>query len=191
MIVKSETPRHQCVLLHSRVPWSLMHGNQTELIKIKTRLAFEIFVSCGWRKHCVIPLFIYKPSPGLIGSHLITIFKDTFNKMLHHLNTEGFVPIWTKIVDYTIFHPIHINHVIMFINVTTTLYRKTFCNILVFKGDLSPVYGMNNYVLIWGDWLSCDPLGGSHDSQSPHIRTHVCPILWQLWFICHKFIHTI
>ena len=21
--------------------------------------------------------------------------------------------------------------------------------------------------LIWGDWLSCDPLRGSHDSQSP------------------------
>ena len=21
-----------------------------------------------------------------------------------------------------------------------------------------PIYGMNNYVLIWGDWLSCDPL---------------------------------
>ena len=33
------------------------------------------------------------------------------------------------------------------------------------KGDLS--YGMNNYVLIWGDWLSCDPLRGwSHDSQT-------------------------
>ena len=33
-----------------------------------------------------------------------------------------------------------------------------------------PLYGMNNYYLIWGDWLSCDPLRGSHDSQSPHIR---------------------
>ena len=43
-----------------------------------------------------------------------------------------------------------------------------------------PLYGMNNYVLIWGDWLSCDPLRGSHDSQSPHIRKHLCPILWQL-----------
>ena len=28
---------------------------------------------------------------------------------------------------------------------------------------------MSNDVLIWGDWLSCDPLRGSHDSQSPHI----------------------
>ena len=35
-----------------------------------------------------------------------------------------------------------------------------------------PLYGMNNYVLIWGDWLSCDPLRGSHDSQSPHIKKH-------------------
>ena len=27
-----------------------------------------------------------------------------------------------------------------------------------------PLYGMNNYVLIWGDWLSCVPLRGSHDN---------------------------
>ena len=33
---------------------------------------------------------------------------------------------------------------------------------------------------IWGDWLSCDSLRGSHDSQSPHIRKHLCPILWKL-----------
>ena len=39
--------------------------------------------------------------------------------------------------------------------------------------------------------ISCDPLWGSHDSQSAHIRKHLCPILWQLWFICHKIIHTI
>ena len=26
-----------------------------------------------------------------------------------------------------------------------------------------PLYGMNNYFLIWGDWLSCDSLRGSHD----------------------------
>ena len=43
-----------------------------------------------------------------------------------------------------------------------------------------PLYGINNFVLIWGDWLSCDPLRGSHDSQSPQIRKHLCPILWQL-----------
>ena len=64
-----------------------------------------------------------------------------------------------------------------------------------------PLYGMNNYVLIWGDWppcdplrgshdiqsphiwgdwLSCDRLRGSHDGQSPHIRKHLCPILWLL-----------
>ena len=39
------------------------------------------------------------------------------------------------------------------------------------RGDLKviyhPLYSMNNYVLIWGDWLSCDPHRGSHDSQSP------------------------
>ena len=50
----------------------------------------------------------------------------------------------------------------------------------VLKVIYHPLYGMNNYVLIWGDWLSCDPLRGSHDSQSPHIRKHLCPILWQL-----------
>ena len=43
-----------------------------------------------------------------------------------------------------------------------------------------PLYSMINYVLIWGDWLTCDPLRGSHDSQSPHISKHLCPILWQL-----------
>ena len=40
-----------------------------------------------------------------------------------------------------------------------------------------PLYGMNNYVLIWGDWLSCDPLRRSHDSQSPHIRKTLVPHL--------------
>ena len=29
-----------------------------------------------------------------------------------------------------------------------------------------------NHPHIWGDWLSCDPMRGSHDSQSPHIRTY-------------------
>ena len=61
----------------------------------------------------------------------------------------------------------------------------------ILKVIYHPLYGMNNYVLIWGDWLSCDPLRGSHDSQLPHIRKHLCSILWQLWFICHKSIHTI
>ena len=40
-----------------------------------------------------------------------------------------------------------------------------------------PLYSMNNYFLIWGDWLSCDPLRGSHDSQSPHIRKPLVPHL--------------
>ena len=93
---------------------------------------------------------------------------------------------------------------------TNSLRRM--CKFPHLKVIYHPLYGMNNYVLIWGDWLSCDPLRGSHDSQSPHIsgdcllcdplrqshdsqsphiRKHLCPILWQLWFICHKFIHTI
>ena len=67
-----------------------------------------------------------------------------------------------------------------------------YCGVLwSLKVIYHPLYGINNYVLIWGDWLSCDSLRGSHDSQSPHIRKHLWPILWQLWFICHQFIHTI
>ena len=46
----------------------------------------------------------------------------------------------------------------------------------IIKVIYHPLYGMNNYVLTWGDWLSCDPLRGSHDSQSPHIRKHLCHI---------------
>ena len=69
--------------------------------------------------------------------------------------------------------------------------NKTYIHVESLKVIYHPLYGMNNYVLIWGDWLSCDPLRGSHDSQSPHIRNHLCPILWQLRFICHKIIHTI
>ena len=39
-----------------------------------------------------------------------------------------------------------------------------------------PLYSMNNYGLIWGDWLPWDPLRGSYDSQSPHI--------WGDWLSC-------
>ena len=74
------------------------------------------------------------------------------------------------------------------------------------------LYGMNNYSLIWGDHVTLSeghmianhPIYGVIDyhvtlseaervnnSQSPHIRKHLCPILWQLCFICHKIIHTI
>ena len=49
----------------------------------------------------------------------------------------------------------------------TVTWRITLSDSL--KVIYHPLYGMNNYVLIWGDWLSCDPLRGSHDSQSPHI----------------------
>ena len=27
------------------------------------------------------------------------------------------------------------------------------------EGDLSPLHGFNNYVLIWGDWLLCPYMG--------------------------------
>ena len=40
---------------------------------------------------------------------------------------------------------------------------------VVLKVIYHPLYSMNNYVLIWGDRLSYDPLRGSHDSQSHHI----------------------
>ena len=41
-----------------------------------------------------------------------------------------------------------------------------------FVTNISNCYKMGHKCfLIWGDWLSCDPLRGSHDSQSPHIRT--------------------
>ena len=47
----------------------------------------------------------------------------------------------------------------------TAKFNSTNCAKLFFNIDLllkviyHPLYGMNNYVLIWGDWLSCDPLG--------------------------------
>ena len=50
-----------------------------------------------------------------------------------------------------------------------TLLARFIRQNLTLKVIYHPLYGMNNDVLIWGDWLSCDPLRGSHDSQSPHI----------------------
>ena len=46
-----------------------------------------------------------------------------------------------------------------------------------------PIYGVLGYHVTLSE--------GHNDSQSPHIRKHLCPILWQLWFIRHKIIHTI
>ena len=54
-----------------------------------------------------------------------------------------------------------------------------------------PLYGMNNDVLIWGDWLTRDPFRGSHDSQSPHIWDDCAPACGYFRFICHKIIHTL
>ena len=50
-----------------------------------------------------------------------------------------------------------------------------------------PLYGMNNYVLIWGDWLSCDPLRWSHDSQSPHKETLVPHLVATLIYLSQKY----
>ena len=36
---------------------------------------------------------------------------------------------------------------------------------------LSEGHMIANHPIYGGDWLSCDILRGSHDSQSPHIRT--------------------
>ena len=55
----------------------------------------------------------------------------------------------------------------------TSRVRCEYC--LTLKVIHPPLYGMNNCVFIWGDWLSCDTLRGSHDSQSPHIRKHCAP----------------
>ena len=45
---------------------------------------------------------------------------------------------------------------------------------------------------LWCDVIHCDVFPRrSHDSQSPQIRRQLCPILWQLWLICHKIIYTI
>ena len=59
------------------------------------------------------------------------------------------------------------------------------------------LYGVIGYhvTLTEGHMIANHPIYGvigyHDDSQSPHIRTHLCPILWQLCFICHKIIHTI
>ena len=73
-----------------------------------------------------------------------------------------------------------VNRFISAAQVTPAKFGISHLNLLHLKVIYHPLYGMNNYVLIWGDWLSCDPLRGSHDSQPPHIRKHLCPILCQL-----------
>ena len=48
---------------------------------------------------------------------------------------------------------------------------RTSMNKFVTNKSNMPQYGEQVFPYIGGDWLSCDPLRGSHDSQSPHIRT--------------------
>ena len=61
------------------------------------------------------------------------------------------------------------------------LRRDLSTSLHIIKVIYHPLYSMINFVtnksklpqnghkcfLIWGDWLSCDPLRESHDSQSP------------------------
>ena len=45
-----------------------------------------------------------------------------------------------------------------------------------------------NHPIYEGDWLSCDPLGWSHDSQAPHIRKHLCPqLVATLIYLSHNY----
>ena len=41
---------------------------------------------------------------------------------------------------------------------------RSVCPIRLLKVIYHPLYNMNIDVLIWGDWLSCDSLRGSHDN---------------------------
>ena len=56
----------------------------------------------------------------------------------------------------------------------------------VINGDLI-WYGLNNYVLLWSDWLSCDPLRWSHDSQSPHKETLVPHLVATLIYLSQNY----
>ena len=53
----------------------------------------------------------------------------------------------------------------------TVLYDYLMPSWISLKVIYHLLYGMSNYVLIWGDWLSCDPLRGSHDKETlvPHL----------------------
>ena len=60
------------------------------------------------------------------------------------------------------------------------------------------LYGVIGYhvTLTEGHMIANQPIYGVIGyhvtlSEGHMIRKHLCPILWQLWFICHKIIHTI
>ena len=148
-------------------------------------------------------LFLYTRSWFQISGYVVFTFYNLYYYHVVHqwpaLTFKGFRRCLNLLRNTFVFH--------------TLWYICSFISYVIFpilKVIHHLLYGMNNYVLIWGDWLLCDPLKGSHDSQSPHIywlscdslrgshdsqsphiRKHLCPILWQLWFICHKIIHTI
>ena len=51
-----------------------------------------------------------------------------------------------------------------------------------------PLYGMNNYVLIWGDRLSCDPIRGSQDHPiTPYKETLVPHLVATLIYLSQVY----
>ena len=105
-------------------------------------------------------------------------------KCSHRLERCKYRPVvsflnWLPEILYSQFHYIIFCILNFFIYILTFILPRSYVFVKS-KVIYHPLYGMNNYVLIWGDWLSCDPLRRSDDSQSPHIRKHLCPILWQL-----------
>ena len=56
--------------------------------------------------------------------------------------------------------------------ITMSLYGVIGYHVTVSEGHM-----IANHPIYAGNLWSCDPLRGSHDSQSPHIRKHLCPHL--------------
>ena len=65
-----------------------------------------------------------------------------------------------------------------------TYYIMTLYEVIL-KVIYHPLYCMNNYVLIWGDWLSCDLLRGSH--ESPYKKTLVPHLVATLIYLSQNY----
>ena len=50
---------------------------------------------------------------------------------------------------------------------------------------------MHNYVLIWGDWLSCDPLRESHDVENIYKETLVPHLVTTLIYLSQNYLYYI
>ena len=100
---------------------------------------------------------------------------DRFLLLLRH--QIRIIEFWNRIVSLPDHHHLKVAYQWL---LDAHLEGRVHIALVMLKVIYHPLYGLNNYVLIWGDWLSCDPLRGSHDSHSPHKRKHLCPILWQL-----------